>query len=114
MKASNSHVTSSVPGLSSTMDMSMTKISDENQVLMVKGCIKKDMCSIWKFYQKDFYSQFSKDYKTMCGFIMKHANIRGTQNWWLGMRRIVVKTHTHLRNNAIKNMQIKFKGEDMN
>jgi hypothetical protein len=49
----------------------------------------------------------------MCGFIIKHANIRGTQNWWLGMRRIVLKTHTDCCNNAIKNMQIKFKGEDM-
>jgi hypothetical protein len=29
------------------------------------------------------------------------------------MRRIVVKTHTDLRNNAIKNMQTKFKGEEL-
>ena len=72
------------------MDMSMTEISEENQVLMVKGCIKKHVFSIWKFYQKDYHSHFSKDNKTMCGFIMKHINIRGTQNWWLGMQRIVV------------------------
>jgi hypothetical protein len=79
------------------MDMSMTKISEENQVLMVKGCIKMHVFSIWKFYQKDFHS--SKDDKTMCGFIMKHTNIRGTQNWWLCMRsRIVVKAHTEFRN----------------
>jgi alpha-acetolactate decarboxylase len=71
MKASNSHVTSSIAGLSSIMDMSMTEISKENQVLMVKGCIKKHMLSIWKFYQKGFHSHFSKDDKTMCGFIMK-------------------------------------------
>jgi hypothetical protein len=44
---------------------------------------------------------------------MKHTNISGTQNWWLGMQRIVVKTHTDLQNNVIKNMQIKFKVEDM-
>ena len=113
MKASDSHVTSSIPGLSSIMDMSMTEISEENQRLMVRGCIKNHVFSVWKFYQKDFHSHFSEDEKTMCGFIMKHTNIRGTQNWWLGMRRIVVKTHTDLRNNAIKNMQIKFKGEEM-
>jgi hypothetical protein len=113
MKASDSHVTSSIPGLSSIMDMSMTEISEENQRLMVRGCIKNHVFSVWKFYQKDFHSHFSEDERTMCGFIMKHTNIRGTQNWWLGMRRIVVKTHTDLRNNAIKNMQIKFKGEEM-
>ena len=112
-KSSDSQVTSSVPGLSSLMDMSMTEISEENQISMVKGCIKRHVFSIWKFYQKDFHSHFSDDEKTMCGFIMKHTNIRGTQNWWLGMRRIVVKTHTDLRNNAIKNMQMKFKGKDL-
>jgi hypothetical protein len=95
------------------MDMSMMEISEENHVLMVKGSMKNHVFSIWKFYQKDFHSRFSKDDNTMCGFIMKHTNIRGTQNWWLGMRRILVKAHTDLCNNAIKNMQIKFKGEDM-
>ena len=113
MKESVSHVTSSIPGLSSIMDMSMTEISDENQVLMVKGYIQKHVFSMWMFYQKDYHSHFGKDDKTMYGFIMKHANIRGTQNWWLGMRRIVVQTQTDLRNNAIKKMQIKFKGEEM-
>jgi hypothetical protein len=71
MKASNSHVKSSVPGLSSIMDMSMTEISEENQVLLVKGCIKNHVSSIWKFYH--FHSHFSKDDKTMCGFIMMHT-----------------------------------------
>jgi len=112
-KSSDSQVTSSVPGLSSLMDMSMTEISEENQISMVKGCIKRHVFSIWKFYQRDFHGSFSEDQKTMCGFIMKHTNIRGTENWWLGMRRIVVKTHTDLRNNAIKNMQTKFKGKEM-
>jgi hypothetical protein len=65
MKASNRHETSSVSGLSSIMDMNMMEISEENQVLMVKGCIKKHVFSIWKFYQKDFLSHFSEDDKTM-------------------------------------------------
>ena len=111
--SSDSQLTSSVPGLSSLMDMSMTEISEENQISMIKTCIKKHVFSIWKFYQKDYHSHFSADEKTLCGFIMKHTNIRGTENWWLGMRRIVVKTHTDLRNNAIKNMQMKFKGEEL-
>ena len=91
----------------------MTEISEENQISMVKGGIKQHVFSIWEFYQKDFHGSFSKDDKTMCGFIMKHTNIRGTQNWWLGMRRIIVKTHKDLCNNAIKNMQTKSKGREM-
>ena len=100
-------------GLSSLVDMSMTENSEENQISVIKTCIKNHVFSIWKFYQKDYHSHFSEDEKTLCGFIMKHTNIRGTQNWWLGMRRIVVKSHTDLRNNAIKNMQTKFKGEEL-
>ena len=69
-KSSDSQQTSSVPGLSSLMDMSMTEISEDNQISMVKGCIKRHVFSIWKFYQKDFHSHFSEDEKTMCGFII--------------------------------------------
>ncbi|KAI2491744.1 hypothetical protein MHU86_22821 [Fragilaria crotonensis] len=93
MESSDSQLTSSVPGLSSLMDMSMTEISEENQISKIKTCMKKHVFSIWKFYQKDYHSHFSEDEKTLCGFIMKYTNIRGTKNWWLGMRRIVVK-HT--------------------
>jgi hypothetical protein len=68
MKAtSHSHVTSSVPGLSSIMDMSMTEISGENQVLMVKGCIKNHVFSIRKYYQKDFHSHLKKMTKQCVG-----------------------------------------------
>jgi hypothetical protein len=112
-KSSDSQLTSSVPGLSSLVDMSMTENTEENQISVIKTCIKNHVFSIWKFYQKDYHSHFSADEKTLCGFIMKHTNIRGTENWWLGMRRIVVKTHTDLQNNAIKNMQMKFKGEEL-
>ncbi|KAI2512651.1 hypothetical protein MHU86_1647 [Fragilaria crotonensis] len=112
MESSDSQLTSSVPGLSSLMDMSMTEISEENQISMIKTCMKKHVFSIWKFYQKDYHSHFSEDEKTLCGFIMKYTNIRGTENWWLGMRRIVVKTHTDLEQ-CNKNMQMKFKGEDL-
>jgi hypothetical protein len=61
---------------------------------------------------KRFHGSFSEGQKTMCGFIMKHTNVRGTENWWHGMWRIVVKTHTDLCNNAIKNMQTKCKGKE--
>jgi hypothetical protein len=70
------------------MDMSMTKVSEENQIHMDKGCIKRHAFSIC---QKDFHSHFSEDKKTMSGFIMKLTKIWGTQNSWLGMRRIAVK-----------------------
>jgi hypothetical protein len=111
-KSSDSHVTSATPELSSSLDMSMTEVTAEDQIHIVKRCVKNHVFSIWKFYAKEFDSQFSHDEKTMCGFIMKHTKFRGKDhNWWLEMRRVVVKTHTDLRNNVIKNMQTKFKGK---
>ena len=50
--SSNSHVSSSVPGLSSYLDMSMTEISPDNQVTMVRKCVQKHMFSIWNFTTK--------------------------------------------------------------
>jgi hypothetical protein len=44
--SSSSHVLSSVPGLSSYLDMSMTKISPENAVTMVRKCVRNHMFSI--------------------------------------------------------------------
>jgi uncharacterized protein YkwD len=38
-QTSNSHVSSSVSGLSSYLDMSMTKIRPENQVILVRKCV---------------------------------------------------------------------------
>ena len=92
------------------MDMSITKVSEENQIHMVKGCIKRRVFSIWMFYKKNFHSHFSEDKKTTGGFIMNLTNIQGTQNRWLRMQRIAVKTHTVLCTNAIKNMKMKSNG----
>jgi hypothetical protein len=46
-KSSDSQLTSSVPGLSSLVDMSMTEISEENQISMIKTCIK-NTCSLFQ------------------------------------------------------------------
>ncbi|KAI2489019.1 hypothetical protein MHU86_25576 [Fragilaria crotonensis] len=95
-KSSDSQLTSSVPGLSSIVDMSMTENTEENQISVIKTCIKKHVFSIWKFYQKTIILISVKMRNTLWIYHEAH-NIRGTENWWLGMRRIVVKTHTDLR-----------------
>jgi hypothetical protein len=110
--SSNSHVSSSVPGLSSYLGMSMTEISPENQVTMVRKCVrKKHVFSKWKFYHKEHHAHYSQDERTMCGFLLKNTNIQGNHDWWLEMQRVVIKSHTDVWNNAIKNMQTKFKGK---
>ncbi len=49
--SSDSQRTSSVPGLSSLMDMSMTEILEENQISMIKTCIK-NTCSLLEVLSK--------------------------------------------------------------
>jgi hypothetical protein len=110
-KSSGSHKSSSVPGLSSMMDMTFNEVSPENQAIMVRSCVKKHVFRLFKFYDREYDSRYSTDESTLCGFIMKHTNhSRATSDWWVTMRRMVVKTLTDQRNNAIKNMQNRFKG----
>ena len=74
------------------------------------------MFSYWKFYDRNNDFQYSLDEGTMCGFIIKHTGIehkKCNKDWWVDMRKTVLnKTHTDLRNNAIKTMQIKIKGKN--
>ena len=111
----DSQLSSSIPGLHSIIDMSMTDIEATSHISLVKTCVKKLMFSYWKFYDKNNDNQYSKDEGTMCGFIIKHTGIdprKCNKDWWVEMRKTAVKTHTDLRNNAIKTLQIKFKGKN--
>jgi hypothetical protein len=110
-KTTDSQVTSSIPGLSSILDMSMTEIEADTHKNHIKSCVRKRMFPIWKFYNKAFDSHYSLDEKTWCGFLMKYTKITGDESWWVEIRKLVVKTHTDMRNNVIKNMQAKFKGK---
>jgi hypothetical protein len=105
-----SQVSSSIPGLSSMLDMSMTELSESDQILIVKACVKNHMFPIWKFYNKEFHSQYSEDERSWCGFICKKTNLKPSLDRWIKMRKVVVKVHTDRRNNVIKNMQAKYKG----
>ena len=108
--SNGSQVSSSIPGLSSILDMSMTELSEPDQILIVKACVKNHMFPIWKFYNKEFHSQYSEDERSWCGFICKKTNLKPSLDRWIKMRKVVVKVHTDRRNNVIKNMQSKYKG----
>ena len=111
-----SQLSSSIPGLNSIIDMSMTDIEATSHISLVKTCVKKLMFSYWKFYDKNNDNHYSKDEGTMCGFIIKHTGIdpqKCNKDWWVEMRKTALRTHTDLRNNAIKTLQIKFKGKNI-
>jgi hypothetical protein len=108
----HSLITTSVPGRSNIpLDMSLTEVKADHQKMLVKDCVRKRIFSIWKFYQREFDSQFSLDEETLCGFILKYTGLQGDEDWWVQIRKVVRKCHTDMRNNAIKNMQAKFKGK---
>ena len=109
----DSQITSYNPDISSTMpalDMSLTEIQADAQKGQIKSCVRNSIFPIWKFYQREFDSQFSLDERTLCGFLLKHTGLKGDEQWWIRMRKVLRKCHTDMRNNAIKNMQTKFKG----
>ena len=110
----DSQLSSSIPGLNSIIDMSMTEIEADSHISLVKTCVRKVMFSYWKFYDKNHDNHYSLDEGTMCGFIIKHTGIepkKCNKDWWVEMRKTALRTHTDLRNNAIKTLQIKFKGK---
>ena len=96
--------------------MNMTEIEADSHISLVKMCVKKHMFSYWKFNDRNNDFQYSSlDEGTMCGFIIKHTSIdprKCNKDWWVEMRNTVLKTHNNLHNNAIKTMQMKFKGKN--
>jgi hypothetical protein len=70
----------------------------------------KNICSQYgNFTHKEYHAHYSQDERTTCGFLWKNNNLQGNHNWWLEMQRVVINAHTDVWNNAIKNMQTKFK-----
>ncbi len=76
------------------------------------GNVFEIICSPYEKNHKEYHAHYSQDERTMlCGSLFKNTNLWGNHNWWLEMQRVVIKTHTDVWNNAIKNMQRKFKGK---
>lgn len=106
------HHSSSLPGLASTVDMSLTEFNDESMVTVLRRDIKIHVFPLWKFFQPEYQGGFSRDEHTICGFLMKKSGFHGgSEAWWSAAQTLVTKTLTDCRNNCIKNIQMKFKGK---
>jgi hypothetical protein len=113
-ESDESQMSSSIPGLGSSMDMSMNAMTREQEKTLVKMCVTTKMFSYWKFYSRDGDGQFTLDRTEMCGFlisVMPQTNRPKNERWWLEMREHVTTTLTNHRNNVIKSCMNKFKGK---
>jgi hypothetical protein len=113
-ESEESQMSSSIPGLGSSMDMSMNAMTREQEITLVKLCVTTKMFSYWKFYSQDGDGQFTLDPTEMCGFLIRHTPDTKTcknERWWLDMRTHVTPTLTNHRNNVIKSCMNKFKGK---
>ena len=109
-----SQMSSSIPGLGSSTDMSMNAMTREQEITLVKLCVTTKMFSFWKFYSRDGDGQFTLDQTEMCGFLIHNTpdtKTRKDEKWWLDMRTHVTPTLTNHRNNVIKSCMNKFKGK---
>ena len=109
-----SQMSSSIPGLGSSMDMSMNAMTEEQEIALVKLCDKTKMFSFWKFYSRDGDGKFTHNEREMCGFLIRNTPETKTpknEEWWLKMQKHVVKAITDHRNNVIKSVMIKLKGK---
>jgi hypothetical protein len=113
-ESDESQMSSSIPGLGSSTDMSMNAMTREQEITLVKLCVTTKMFSIWKFFSKDGDGQFTHDPAEMCGFLIHNTPQTKTpknERWWLEMRTHVTPTLTNHRNNVIKSCMNKFKGK---
>ena len=49
-ESEESQMSSSIPGLGSSMDMSMNAMTTQQEITLVKQCVTTKMFSFWKFY----------------------------------------------------------------
>ena len=113
-KSEESQMSSSIPGLGSSMDMSMNIMTEEQEIALVKLCVNTKMFPFWKFYNRDGDGQFTCNEKKMCGFLICNTPETKTpknEEWWLRMRTHVVKALTDHRKNVIKSCMNKLKAK---
>jgi hypothetical protein len=86
-----------------------------SQRMMVKHCVKNKLFRRLKFFKKDVHGLYDLRHGTVCAMIVANCNVtndEASEHWWADMRKLVVCTHTDRRNNVIKNMHLRFKGND--
>jgi hypothetical protein len=94
-------------------DMTM-KVSTYGRRVIVRGVVKRVLFRLVKFFNRDVHGQFDLQPASVCGLIIRHANIppaEATALWWAQTRKLIVQTHTNHRNNVIKTMRLRFRGE---
>ena len=49
----------------------MNAMMEEQEITLVKLCVKRKMFSFWKFYNSYGDGQFTRNEKRMCGFLIR-------------------------------------------
>ena len=81
--------------------------------MLVRDCVKKVLFRRLKFFRKELHGMYDQSETSVCGLVIKNCNVAlqdATLDWWAGMRKIVIATHTDHRNNVIKTMRLRYRG----
>jgi hypothetical protein len=80
---------------------------------MVRGVVKTRLFPKVKFLIKEKHGMYAHRQETVCGMVMKHCNISAvdtTSEWWNELRPTIFRTHTDHRNNCIKAIRLRYRG----
>ncbi len=80
---------------------------------MVWGVVKTRLFPKVKFLIKEKHGMYAHRQETVCGMVMKHCNISAvdtTSEWWNELRPTIFRTHTDHRNNCIKAIRLRYRG----
>ena len=94
-------------------DMTLS-VSTNGLRLIVRSCVKKQLFRRVKFFHDELHGSYDTKTNSVCGLVMRFCNISAIAaepRWWFDMKPIIKKTHTDHRNNCIKAMRTRFRGE---
>jgi hypothetical protein len=94
-------------------DMTLS-VSTNGLRLIVRSCVKKQLFRRVKFFHDELHGSYDTETNSVCGLVMLFCNISAIAaepRWWFDMKPIIKKTHTDHRNNCIKAMRTRFRGE---
>jgi hypothetical protein len=89
-------------------------LSDIDKRSCIKTCVKKVMFRRLKFFDRIQHGGYDLQSNSVCSIVIATCNDRSadaTPKWWAEIRKVNVSTHINHRNNVIKTIRLRFRGE---
>ena len=107
---------STLSKLTDELDMTLSSTTDKNRQRQIRDCVKEKIFRLVKFIHVPTQMMFDDHPDSICGMVIDACHLTELSeghkmNFWHNIKTLVVRCHTHLRNNYIKGVQIAYLGK---